>query len=527
MVRSCMRTATLAMWSGGLAMAVLATPLPTQAAPLLLPMPDAAVAVVRCADPSAAVAALLGALGAVPVGMPDVVKVQIGVGIAMLRAFCDGDVAPFVARLAAGGVAIGWQLTAAGPEPTVVLRPGDAAAARRWCGEHLPQWRLRGQGDCLVLTRSGAAGEPTATGRWANTEFGDVAAVQAVVDLEALRNAAGDQWPTWERLDGPQRILFAPLVAALGMGRRGQLALHLDAGLRIAAHFDASLRAASTAGLLTDPAPHVELPLPDSSIARVRLDRSFTRLLRTPQQFLGPAQAVVAQSFVSIADAIDGASSSFVEDLLGGLAEPFVLHVLSAEPEASRDSALLLPEFALVAPLATTNAGELVLRAARTLSTIANVERQQRGRTQFWLRAMRTETGHGLTAEPMPWRGPGAPPVELAMTPTVWIERGHVVVATTHSAALRVLQATAPESAPTSRTGDRLAVRGAPLAAWIADNRGVLELGRMLDEGEDRAAASRFFDIVQAVVGAVQSVALSIDVDAAATRVELRLERSR
>ncbi len=488
-------------------------------------MPDTAVAVVRCVDPPAAVTALLAALGPVPAGVPDAVRAQLGIGITMVRAFCDGDVGAFADRMARGGAALGFELAAGGPQPVVVLRPGDAAAARRWCGEHASGWRVRAHGDCLVLTR-GDATAGAATGRWGTESFGEAAALQATIDLAPLRVAAGSQWPAWERLDGPARVLLAPIVHALGSGTRCSLALHAADGLRLCASIDASVRGSPLGALLPAVAPHAELSLPADGVASLRLDRSFTQLLRTPQQFLDPAQAVVAQSFLSIADGIDGASTSFVDDLLGGLVEPFVLHVLPPEPEADGPVPLLqLPGFALVAPLRTAAAGELVLQAARMLATIANVERQQRGRAMFLVRPMRTETGHGLVAEPGPWRGPGAVPLDLALSPTVWIERGYVVVASTHAAAMRVLQS--PGEVPQSPSGDHLLVRGAPLAAWLAANRPVVELGRMLDEGEDRAAASRFFDLVQAVVAALHSVQWSLDVGDDVTRAELVLERAR
>lgn len=498
--------------------------LPGQAVPWLAAVPDAAVAVVRCVDPPASVTALLAALGPAPAGLPATAQARLGVGIAVVRAFCGGDAVAFVDRLARGGAALGLLPTGNGLQPMLVLRPGDVAAARRWCADTLPTWRVRGTADTLVLTPA-AVPAPEPGARWASSSFGPEAAVQAEIDLAAARALAGARWPAWERLDGPARVLAVAVVPALAAAAIGHVGLHVDGGVRLAASVDASVRALPLAELLADAAPRAELAPPAGALASLRLDRSLVRLLRTPERFLTPPQVVVAQSFLSIADAVDG-PASFVDDLLGGLGEPFVLHVLPASTDAAADEApLALPEFALVAPLRQPAAGDLVLRAARVLATIASVERQQRGKVPFLMRPMRTETGHGLVAEPGPWRGPGVAPVDVALSPTVWIERDHVVLASTQRAALACVQA--PALAAAAPAGDRLVVHGAPLAEWLARNRAIVELGRMLDEGEDRAAAREFFDVLQAVLGALGALHGTVDADADRTRMELRLERAR
>jgi len=186
---------------------------------------------------------------------------------------------------------------------------------------------------------------------------------------------------------------------------------------------------------------------------------------------------------------------------------------------------LLLPGLAITAPLRDPAAEAILFRAAQLLLIIANAERAQRGQSLFTARMERGERGRGLTAEPMSWRGPGAPPIEQALSPTLWCENGVVVIASTKAAALAVVQRARPQ-APV-RSGDEVVFRGEAVALALASSRRVLELARMLDEGEDAVAASRFFDVLLVASGAIRGARLRVQYGAASTQLELLLERVR
>lgn len=167
----------------------------------------------------------------------------------------------------------------------------------------------------------------------------------------------------------------------------------------------------------------------------------------------------------------------------------------------------------------------MLFRAAEALFLISNAERAQRGQVLFPARSRRTEAGRGLVGEPTPWRGPGAPPVEQALSPTVWCENGYVVLASTQAAAMAVIAAA---KSPVSVTpSDTLLLRVAEWAPVLAASRSVLELGRVLDEGEGPIAAAHFFDVLTTVAAAVRELSLSVHCDASTTAFELTLARVR
>ncbi|MFY9345799.1 MAG: hypothetical protein WAT39_25130, partial [Planctomycetota bacterium] len=331
------------------------------------------------------------------------------------------------------------------------------------------------------------------------------------------------------QLDAGARFLLLPLAFAATNADLAQWSLGGGERLVLRAGARCSVRGDAHGGLLAPPpaADAGDVPPADSDLGWLRLDRNLRALLAHPERFLRVDEALAVQGFLSIADAIDGARSSFVDDLLGGLAEPFTLHVLPVTaPEDGPPPRLQLPGFALLAKVAEPKAEAVMARVAQALALIANAERGQRGQGPFPLRAQSTATGHGFVAEPLAWRGPGAPPIEQGLSPTLWFENGHAVLASTFAAAQAVAARTYGPRARSSG-GDRLVLRGPAWTEALALSRSVLELGRVLDEGEDQKAAARFFDILLLVLRAVREVGIAVDCTAERTSVEVTLERVR
>lgn len=486
--------------------------------PLLAQVPDTAIAVAAAAEP----AALLRHLGAfaepVPDGLPPDVTAAIGAAVAVVRTFCDGAPDAWLERLAGGGAVAAWSPPDGGSVGhwLLVLRPDDLAAAEAWCAERA-RGAHRSTRDGLLVVGEGAA----VPGRWAQTDLAVRAAAHdgavAEIDLARLRGRAGADATAALRADGVARWAFAPVVQALEGGERLRLEVTASA-TRI--RLLAAVGGAPIATAEPDPGT-----APLAVLAALRLERSLRALLAEPERVLDAAGVQAVRGFLSIADALDGPQSSFVDDLLGGLHEPLVLHVLPWPPAPDVERApLCLPQFVVSAAVADAAAVDAALRTARNLATIANAERMQRGAAPFVLRTRSADDGHGLVAEPPPWRGPGAPPVDRQLSPAVWHGNGRLAIATTLSAARAVCAAPA---LPAVGPGDRLLLRGPALAAAIAQSRGVLELARMLDEGEPPGDARRFFDVVIAVTDALASLDLAVTRDASATTLRLDLERRR
>lgn len=513
--------------------------LPAQAPPALAGMvPDDAIAVIEMRDPAVAVRDLIGAAGELPPGLREHLGVLGLVGLAGAWIAVDGDPVAFAAAMAGGGAVLAVVPHQGGLLPVLLLRPHDQPMALRWWQRFAAKVPCEAVDDVVVVAperavvaRIAAAARGPAR-RWGSVDLGPAAAVRGALDLAAVRQLSGARFPTWDRIDAGARFLFLPWAHALFAPNANWVRVAVAGGerVKVEACVDASVRQSPLAALLAPPAAGSEVPLAGNGLATLRLERSLRTLLTTPERFLKPADVLAVQGFLSIADAIDGARTSFVDDLLGGLGEPFVLHVLPVTPpEDGAAPRLQLPGFALVARLVEPAAVTVLLRAAQALALIVNAERAQRDRPTFPLRARSTDRGRGLVAEPTPWRGPGAPPIEQALSPTLWCENGHVVLASTHAAAMAVVAATyepriATDPAP---HGDRLVLRGPAWATAIATSRSVLELGRMLDEGEDAKAARAFFDVLLVLANAVGEIAIEVDAEQSRTTATLIMERAR
>lgn len=520
-------SAALAAWLGGLGVVSAQEPQPSGW------LPPECLFAVSVPAPVEAVRSLAGAAGGLPTDLPDDVQALAGAGMLFLRSQIGGSVEDFVERMAGSGAAFGV-LRGDGKRrflPVLVTRPGDPKAAAAFF-ERFPRAAVATHDDLLLVSNapaglarlrahcenvgpSGRAAEPSTD-----------AAIAGRVDLLALRELVPALRPR-ELGVGPG-LLFAPLVAAFGEAAAIDLRLLVDddSAIRFSASLDAGIRGARAAGLLAAGGDERDLaPLPRSGIAQIALDRSVAALLRVPEEFVNMAGQLQVQSFLSIADAIDGATTSFTEDLVGGLGEPILVTIVEDEPPAPR-SPFVLPGIVLSAPMKGDEVETVMRRAAQVFAVIVNAERAQNRRRPFLVRSARSELGRGLVAEPPPWRGPGEPPVEDALTPTLLFGNGHVVLATTLPAAEAVLS-TLAEQGPERIAGDRIQLRGPTIARALERSRSPLELARMLDEGETPREAARFWDIAIALANVMARLDVAIDFGADATTLVLELERAR
>jgi hypothetical protein len=497
-------------------------------------LPDDSLAVVSAGDPRGAVRALHAAVGDVPKGLPPEVAALVGTGLLFLRTVLGGDPDAFVERLAAGGAAFAVVADGEQARSLLVLRPGDLQAARAWFAARGEGVHAETVGDLLLVAndREGCArlraGVEKPGSRWVSAATG-TAVLSGTVDLAAVRARLGERAVRVAALDGGGRFLLVPIAYALEAGTALRFSVHGGAALTLQADVDAAVVGSKWEGLLAAKGePRAMLPLLPEGVALLSLDRSLRSLLAHAERFLGESDQVGVQSFLSIAEALDGASTSFLDDLLGGLREPFTVHVLPVPAAADGEvqSPLQLPGLVLTAPIGEPAVEPILSRMAQVLATIANGERAQRGQRPFVLRALRSELGKGFVAEAPEWRGPGLPPIETALSPTLLCGHGHMVLATTTAAAEQVLGAAAAGKTQ-QVTADLAIVRGPQLAALLTRSRAALELGRMLDEGEGPADARRFFSTLIALAEALREATLRATVQGGTTHLELRLERRR
>ena len=397
-----MRAPALRLAAGWSLLAAVAAQRPLRSA-----MPDDVVAVVETDDAGASAGRLLDALGAVPKQLPEAVRTEIAVALTGARLWLGAAPGELGRQLAAGGAVIGIAPRTGGkPDWCAVLRPGDRPAAEKFLARFADRIAVAAADDLLLVAGSPAMRDrllsraQNGAGRWAKWPDADVpkAEFRALVDLAALREvmarSADQQADPLARLDGGGRWLLAPLLPALLQGER--LCAVLDGGPPLRLALRATLPAASPTGPWREllPKQHQEriiLAPPEGTLAVLALDRSVRALLAQPKHFLRPAEVANAQAFLSVADRLDGARTSFVADLLGGLGEPWTLYVLrGAEPDDGALPELLLPSFA-IATTATAAVEPILSHTAQTLLLIANTERAQRRQLPYMLRAVHDE----------------------------------------------------------------------------------------------------------------------------------------
>ncbi len=498
-------------------------------------VPEEAIVVVEMADPVAATRSLLQAVGGIPPGLKERMGVAAWTGLAAMWIAVDGDPEAFATQVAGGGAVLALVPDGRKPQAVLLLRPHDVPATERWCTKFAGKLPRQVVDGVLVLSAdqqlvaATAARVARAKGRWADIDFGPAAAMRGAIDVAAIRRGLGNKAPTFASLEAGAKFLLLPFAPVVTDAAMVTFAVRGGDRLVVTATTANSVRTTPLSAMLPAAGQATEVPLPADGLASLRLDRSLRTLLQQPERLLKPAEVLSVQGFLSIADAIDGPHSSFVDDLVGGLGEPFTLLLLPITPPVDGPpSRLQLPGLALVARIHDPKAEKVLFRVAEAFGLIANTERSQRGQSPFPLRLRRSEAGRGLVGEPLPWRGPGAPPIEQGLSPTLWCENGHAVLASTYDAAMAALAAVRQAgTTPTEPMGDRLVLRGPAIGAAIAASRPVFELGRVLDEGEEPATATQFFDVLDIVANALHEVTFAVQCAATTTTVELSVERAR
>jgi len=473
------------------------------------------------------------ALGPLPDDLPQSLRTQIGVGMVALRAFCGGAASDLLDSLAGGGAVLGLVPAGKQPLPLLVLRPGDPDAARTFL-RRFPDVHWQERGDLLLASSTEKGLELLAAGgdgRWAHWPDAKPPAageLRAYLDLAGLREVApGLRADAVEHLDGGGKFFAAAFVHAAATGQRLTLSLRTtDQGFLLDAVADAGVHDERWFELWPQRAHSRTLPAPPAgALLTLTLDRSVTTALCDPARFFDEAGVVAVRTFLSVADQVDGSTTSFARDIVGALREPWTLYALPIAPPADGPAPpLQLPGIALCAPLAKPAAARDLVRTASALLLIVNVERGRLHKTPFVLRAVHDDDVDGLCAMPAEWRGPGLPPTEQGLSPTLLFGHGHAVLATTQLAARAVLARIADGSTVTV-SGDALLLDGNAVAsAWLTDAK-ALALARQLDEGETADEAAAVVTAIGAVLRMLPAVRFELTPGEAATSLRLSLLR--
>ncbi len=341
----------------------------------------------------------------------------------------------------------------------------------------------------MLLSRKGFE-----TGRSA---FEPGGGIRIWADPKALYGISNNQGTTpWAMADGGTRFLFGPLMQAYSAATRLDGVLRFTAdGLAFDVRIDASIMDAQhPARLLLTTAERQLLPVPETALGVLSIDRTFTGLFDNLEKLMSEDDAVGAKSFLSTFDQLVG-QGSFLDDILRKVTEPLTLMVIARDEEETgwlEMPGIWLPSFVLVAKLDDTRAQGMLERAAGVFAFIINNERAMQRKGPFRLRITRVDGFKLMVARPPDWRGEGKPPLDHALSPTLLFTDGHVILSSTIDGAVAVARGLGSASGR-AVSGDYIELDGEEVAAYIDKNIGALTLNKVFEEGLSEAEADEQF----------------------------------
>ncbi|MCC6671931.1 MAG: hypothetical protein IT458_12785 [Planctomycetes bacterium] len=428
-------------------------------------------------------------------------------------------------------------LPAAGrPELVLAARPGGARGIEDLLGRLRERAAARWEGEAILIARNETvlgALPPHAAAAWlAAARPGDGEALTLHVDLDRLERERHG----YRNLDAGGRLLLGPWVAAVEAARTLRVVLRVDGeSVRATAHVDASplradlpIRHVLAAGVATRSVP---APAPEAALG-LDLDRDLRSFFGHLDTIVRAEDLAGARGALSTLDLFFG-GRSFLDAVLPGLGAFPSLQVLPPEDPADGGDAprprLRIPAFVSVWPAREEGMLEPLARAFHGLLLVAGAERVQRGERAFQVRAEAERDGiRGHAASLPPWRGVGLPPSGQDVQPTLVGGEGVVVLASATGAARAAARA-ARDLPPVELAGDRLWLRGAPVAAWLEEHVAVLAVQRALDEGERLPQATRVLRALAAALNMVQRAELrarALPEGGSALELEVRRARS-
>jgi hypothetical protein len=233
-------------------------------------------------------------------------------------------------------------------------------------------------------------------------------------------------------------------------------------------------------------------------------------------------------SFLSILDLLLG-GASFMQDLVPAIEVPLHLFVTASTPDADAERPRIkLPAFTLVFgldPAAARRVQGILERGLNMVASVSNPGRLREKQAPLTVRSGGRDGYRYRFVEFGEFDGPGDPPTEHGLSPTLLFTHGHGILASTIDGAVRMARAL-DSGHRVPLVGDLVAVHGAALASLIRDNLEVLSMGRVLDEGESTSQAREFTRALAAIAEVLELTA-TLRSGAAQTGFELTLRRLR
>ncbi|MEM6569505.1 MAG: hypothetical protein AAF957_13915 [Planctomycetota bacterium] len=476
-------------------------------------------------DPEAALRAIEAIVGESPLDLATALT-SAGVGVGLLPADGDEQRPYVVARgreLDAMEDALETLIEAAAPFGGAGALPNDL---RRRLGPKVTDaWRIGKDGAAAALTLGGilyvarsvddlvevtggvgraidlresrrATGLASGTFAWL-----DLAALEARGDLDDLRKAATD--PGMHFVFGPV-LTYACTARSLGMAMRID-----ETGVEVRSR---AVGPDVGPGAVTFPTPNEPgPPLPvrsRSEVARAVVHRDVATLLAERTELFSPRkQPGLAEGLANFALLVGGADA--VDELFGSF-EPRMLFLAETIPfpkEAMPDVAL--PAACWVARVQDPAVnGPRVTAAFQSLIALTNVQRAQNGEPGLVL-GLELVEGRTMTIANLP-PPPAEETVDLSynLAPGCAIVDDAVVLGTHHELVRRVAQRLARErTAPDrARLVDVLRVKTSALRDLIVDNRDLIVMQSVLNEGKTESRASLEVDLLLDIVSAVDTI---------------------
>jgi hypothetical protein len=393
-------------------------------------------------------------------------------------------------RLPSKSVRRSWHIAQRGSEDKAAYaawtRDGTLVITTKW--DHLVDWcRGPGQPSPLVAARDA---EPSSTSAFA---WFDLDGIERQADLKELRAMAADPGT---------HFVLGPAIAYAGLAKSVSASLVLNEGV-----VSMGLRADGVAlekGAALFPA---ESPRPmrvrTDSLGDAQLHRDFGTLLFQRTELFPPrAQPAFAEGLSNLALLVGGPDA--LDDLLEAIQPTLRLHALDVDFPANATPDVPLPGLNVVATLSDPelNGGRLN-SAFQAAISLTNLEAAMQGREALRL-GLEMVDGVTLTTAKLAPPAPGSSvDLRFNFSPGCALVEDDFVFGTRHEGVMEFIGKNAEPLEPLTPSiprpwisVDHLSVSGEALATLATDQRDLLVMRAVLEDGKPQARAEAEADIL-------------------------------
>ncbi|MEM9801381.1 MAG: hypothetical protein AAGA20_13725 [Planctomycetota bacterium] len=335
----------------------------------------------------------------------------------------------------------------------------------------------------------------------------------AWVDLDAFEETGALDELRQAVEEPATHFVFGPVVA-YGTAA-GSLAIGVEfgeSGLTVRSLASGEVDEFGAATFPSEKGSAARLPLPsDDEVARAVLHRDVATLLAQRTSLFPPrSQPAISEGLANFALLVGGPDA--VDELFASLEPEIVLLAEHVPFEAKAVPDIELPAACIVARLRNPEVnGPRVVGAFQSLIALQNVQRAQEGKPGLVLGLAPLEGTTMTTAHlPPPSEGDG---VDLAynVAPGCAVVGDSVVLATHHALASRVATRIARGETGAASGGavDQLWMRADAVEALVAENRDLIELQSVLEDGKTEARARMEVDLLLELLGSIGTIEMT------------------